>query len=154
VLVKSAAPPRVRAIAARLAGAKEPIPVRYVIAIPAFLACGFYIYVLIQLRRDEKRHKSPKVSEPVSPGGPQELLSFTAVRKPGQSFAEWSRLTGQRTAPETSRITSRPSKRDPSALKSHGITYVELALPLSSGVAPVTENRERGYVGILPKKIA
>jgi hypothetical protein len=127
---------------------------RYAIAIPAFLACGFYIYVLIQLRRDEKRHKSPKVSEPVSPGGPQELLSFTAVRKPGQSFAEWSRLTGQRTEPEAGRTSTRLPKRDPSAPKSHGITYVEVALPLSSGVAPVTENRERGYVGTLPKKIA
>jgi hypothetical protein len=154
VLVKSAAPLRVRADAARLAGAKEPIPVRYVIAIPAFLACGFYVYVLIQLRRDEKRHKSPAAPNRGSADSPQQLGSFTAVRKPGQSFAEWSRLTGQRTAPEAGRTTSRLPKRDPSAPKSHGITYVELALPLSSGVAPVTENRERGYVGILPKKIA
>ncbi len=127
---------------------------RYVIAIPAFLACGFYIYVLIQLRRDEKRHKSPTAPNQGSSDSPQHLVSFTAVRKPGQTFAQWSRLTGQRTGPEADRTTSRLSKRDPSAPKSHGITYVELALPLSSGVAPVTENRERGYVGILPKKIA
>lgn len=154
MLGKSAAPLRVRADAARLAGAKEQIPVRYVIAIPAFLACGFYIYVLIQLRRDEKRHKSPAAPNRESVDSPQQLGSFTAVRKPGHSFAEWSRLTGERTAPEAGRMTSRLPKRDPSAPKSYGITYVELALPLASGVAPVTENRERGYVGILPKKIA
>ena len=154
MLVKSAAPLRERADAARLAGAEEQIAVRYVIAIPAFLACGFYVYVLIQLRRDEKRHKPPAGPIRGSSDGPPQLVSFTTVRKPGQSFAEWSRLTAQPNVTESRSTASRLPKRDPSAPKSHGITYVELALPLSSGVAPVTENRDRSYVGTLPKKIA
>lgn len=154
MLVKSAALLQVRAGAARLAGAEEQIAVRYVIAIPAFLACGFYVYVLVQLRRDEKRHKPPTGPIRGSADSPQQLVSFTAVRKPGRTFAEWSRLTGRPAVTESRPTSSRLPKRDPSASKSHGITYVELALPLSSGVAPVTENHERGYAGTLPKKIA
>jgi len=112
---------------------------RYVIAIPAFLACGFYIYVLIQLRRDEKRHKSPKASEPVSRNRPGELVWVTAGRRPGQSVAEWSGLTGHRSATEAGSSSSGLPKRDQGAPKLRQATYVELALPLSSGVAPVTE---------------
>jgi hypothetical protein len=70
--------------------------VRYAIVILAVLACAFYVFVLIQLRRDEKSRSSDSSLSRSSGGGPVKLESYTAVRKPGHSFAQWSRLSRPR----------------------------------------------------------
>jgi hypothetical protein len=127
---------------------------RYVIAIPAFLACGFYIYVLIQLRRDEKRHKSPPAMKAAHLDQPREVVSFTAVRGPGQSFAQWSRLAGRRSGTQAIRKSSEPPKQNPTEPKLRRFTYVELGLPLSSGVAPMMQDCDMRQMGTLPKKFA
>jgi hypothetical protein len=74
--------------------------VRYAIVILAVLACAFYVFVLIQLRRDEKSHSLHSSQSRNSSGGTVKLESSTAVRKPGHSFAEWSRLSRPRNVVE------------------------------------------------------
>lgn len=127
---------------------------RYAIAIPAFFACAFYVYVLIQLRRDEKRHSSHSSPLLGSSGGRPELESFTAVRAPGHSFANWSRLTARRSIPEAGAAPSGLRKREKGGSKIRRISYVELALPLSSGVTPVAEDVDRHHVTPITKKSA
>ena len=85
---------------------------RYAIAIPAVLACAFYVYVFVQLRRDEKRHNLPAASSRESAGLARELQSFSAVREPGHSFAQWSRLTRRRRVPESGGRSSDARKRE------------------------------------------
>jgi hypothetical protein len=86
--------------------------VRYAIVTLAVLACAFYVFVLIQLRRDEKSHSLHSSPSQDSSGGPVKLESSTAVRKPGHSFAEWSRLSTGRNAVE---VDAKPaSLRKPS----------------------------------------
>lgn len=75
---------------------------RYAIVILAVLACAFYVFVLIQLRRDERSHSLHSSLSRNSSGGPVKLESSAAVRKPGHSFAEWSRLSRQRNVVEVS----------------------------------------------------
>jgi hypothetical protein len=133
--------------------ARRSEPVRYAIVIAAAVACAFFVYVLIQLHRDEKRRSSPSSRSELSNGGPLELSSFTAVRKPGRSFAEWSRLTRKRKAVDAGAEPGRLRKRGKAAAKMAQISYVELSLPLASGVAPVVEERD-SHSDALPKKIA
>jgi hypothetical protein len=128
--------------------------VRYAIAILVVLACAFYVFVLIQLRRDEKSHSSHSSPLPGSSSGRSELESFTAVRAPGHSFANWSRLTARRSMPEAGGAPSRLRKREESGSKIRRLSYVELALPLSSGVTPVEEDAGRHHVVPIAKKSA
>jgi hypothetical protein len=111
---------------------------RYLIAIPAFLACLFYIYVLIQLRRDEKRYRPPVDSGTFIGKNSEKLISYTAVRPAGRSFAQWSRLARKPAKTSRERVTPKAEEPEHQPLKQRSITYVELALPLSSGVAPIT----------------
>jgi hypothetical protein len=124
---------------------------RYAIAIPAFLACAFYVYVLVQLRRDEKRHSSNAPHLKGSTGGRYEFDSFTAVREPGHSFAQWSRLTAKRSARDA---TSGLRKREQASGKIQRISPVETVPPVSSGVAPLADDAHRGHVSPLRKKQA
>jgi hypothetical protein len=124
---------------------------RYAIAIPAVLACAFYVYVLIQLRRDEKRH-SPNASHlKGSAGGRYEFDSSTAVREPGHSFAQWSRLTAKRSVRDA---TFGLRKREQASANIQQISYVGKARPLSSGVAPLADEAHRGDASPLTKKRA
>jgi hypothetical protein len=124
---------------------------RYAIAIPAILACAFYVYVLIQLRRDERRH-SPNASHLKSfAGGRHEFDSFTAVREPGHSFAQWSRLTVRKSAPDA---TSGLRKREQASAKIQPISYVGTATPLSSGAASLADDAHKGRLSPLKKKQA
>jgi hypothetical protein len=124
---------------------------RYAIAIPAVLACAFYVYVLIQLRRDEKRHSPDASHLKGSAGGRDEFDLFTAVREPGHSFAQWSRLTARRSVPNAN---SSPRKREQTSAKIQRISYVEIAPPQSSGVAPLAADAHRGHAIPLTKKKA
>jgi hypothetical protein len=151
VLVTDCAPVRVRAVAALWAGAKERVSVRYAIAIPAILACVFYVYVLVQLRRDEKRHSSIAPDLKGFTGGRCEFDSFTAVREPGHSFAQWSRLTAKRSARDA---TSGLRKREQASGKIQRNSLVETAPPVSSGVAPLADDAHSGRVSRLKKKQA
>jgi hypothetical protein len=129
-------------------------PMKYAIAIPAIIACAFYIYMLVQLRRDEKRHSSPSSPSETSIAGPPEFNSFAAIRKPGQSFAQWSRLSRRRNPGESDGKLASTPKQYKAAAQLPRISYVELSLPLSSGVAPAIENSDRNHREVLPKKIA
>lgn len=124
---------------------------RYAIAIPAILACAFYVYVLVQLRRDEKRHSASASHLKSSTGGGYEFDSSTAVREPGHSFAQWSRLTARRSAPDA---PSALRKREQASAKIQRILYAGMASPLSSGVAPVADDAHKGRVSPLSKKQA
>lgn len=79
----------------------------YVVVIPAVLACIFYVYVLVQLRRDEKRGDSDRVSGRPFERGSGKFASYRAVKSPGHSFPEWSRLAQKREAP----VGSQPSRK-------------------------------------------
>jgi hypothetical protein len=138
-------------VVARRSGAKEWISVRYAIAIPAIAACVFFVYVLIQFRRDEKGHDSRSSRPRLSSDGPLELDSCTAVRKPGHSFAEWSRLSQRRCAPEAGVVKF--SARKQNKVRSKLARVPESALALASGDAPSLEEREK-QAGAFPKKIA
>jgi hypothetical protein len=129
-------------------------PMKYAIAIPAIVACAFYVYVLIQLRRDEKRHSLPSAPSERSIAGPLEFKSFMAVRKPGQSFAEWSRLAKRRNPGVRDANPASKPKQYKAAAKLHRISYVEMSLPLSSGVAPAIEDSDISHREVFPKKIA
>ncbi len=122
---------------------------RYAIAIPAVLACAFYVYVLVQLRRDEKRHSSNESHLKGVMDGRYEFDSFTAVREPGHSFAQWSRLTARRSAPDS---TSGLRKREQASAKIQRISNAVMAPPASSGVAPLADDAHEGHVGPLRKK--
>ena len=125
---------------------------RYVIAVPAFLAALFYVYVLVQLRRDEKHYKSPVNPQPTTRRGKERLLSFTAVRPLGSSFAQWSR-SAKKTAPQMNK--QQRSKAPGSADRmSRSVAYIEIGLPLASGVAPMANGYDDNYPGFPPKKIA
>jgi len=124
---------------------------RYAIAIPAVLACAFYVYVLVQLRRDEKRHSASASHLKSSTGGRYEFDSSTAVREPGHSFAQWSRLSARRSAPDA---TSGLRKRERASAKSQRISYVGTAPPLSSGVIPLADDAGGSHVSPLTKKQA
>lgn len=127
---------------------------KYAIVIPAIIACAFYIYVLVQLRRDDKRYSSHSSPSENSIAGPPELKSFAAVRKPGHSFAEWSRLTKRRNRGEPDGKPASAPKQHTGAAQLHSISYVELSLPLSSGVAPAIGNSDTNHSVVFPKKIA
>ncbi len=127
---------------------------KYAIVIPAIVACVFYIYVLVQLRRDDKRYSSHSTPSENSIAGPLELKSFTAVRKPGHSFAEWSRLTKRRNPDEPDGKPSSRSKNHKGAGTLRSISYVELSLPLASGVVPAIGNSDPNHSVVFPKKIA
>ncbi len=128
---------------------------KYAIVIPAIVACAFYVYVLVQLRRDDKRHSSHSSPSENSIAGPVELNSFTAVRKPRHSFPEWSRLSKRRNpAEEPKGKPANTPKQYRGAARAQRISYVELSLPLASGVAPVIEGNDTNRGDVLPKKIA
>ncbi len=127
---------------------------KYVIAIPAFLACIFYVYVLVQLRRDEKHHRAPANPEPKPERRGEKLVSFAAVRPLGGSFAQWSRLAKKRGQPGHKPAVSKEHGPDNWSPKSRSIGYVEIGLPLSAGVAPITDIGDEGQTRLSPKKIA
>ena len=79
----------------------------YVVVIPAVLACIFYVYVLVQFRRDEKPGDSDRVSGRSFERGSGKFASYRAVRSPARSFPEWSRLAQKREAP----AGSQPSRK-------------------------------------------
>jgi hypothetical protein len=130
--------------------------VRYVIAIPAFLACLFYVYVLVQLRRDEKHYKSPGSPQQAIGRGKEKLLSFTAVRPLGSSFAQWSRLAKKAKPQAQPQLREQKRSKAPnSADRMHrSVTYIEIGLPLASGVAPIASGYDDNCPGFSPKKIA
>jgi hypothetical protein len=124
---------------------------RYAIAIPAVLACAFYVYVLIQLRRDEKRHGSNTPHLKGFTGRRYEFDSSTAVREPGRSFAQWSRLTARSRAPD---VNSGLRKRERASAKIQRISRAGTAPPQSPGVAPLADDAHRGHASPLTKKQA
>jgi hypothetical protein len=128
--------------------------VRYVIAIPAFLACLFYVYVLVQLRRDEQHYKAPENPVATPRHRKEKLVSFTAVRPLGSSFAQWSRLAKKTELPTKGQKRSQAVHSSEADHIQRSATYIEIGLPLSSGVAPGIDRREDNYSGFSPKKIA
>jgi hypothetical protein len=127
-------------------------PMKYAIVITAILSDSFYIYVLIQLRREEKRHSLRESHLKESTGGV--LDSYTAVRTPGQSFAHWPRLINRRNVPEPGGAQAGSRKPVTAASKMRQISHIELPLTLSSRVAPVTEDGSRDRVTPIKKKSA
>ena len=154
MLVTDAAPVRVRGVGGAGGAREGAISVRYAIVIMAVLACAFYVFFLIQLRRDEKRHSSHSTPSRSSSAGPVELQSYTAVRKPGHSFAQWSRLSRPRNVVEVGAKPASFRKPNKPEAKSSRVPDVELSLPHSSDAAPTIEDSGSHHGRTLPKKIA
>jgi hypothetical protein len=154
VLVTNAVPVRVCGVGGAGGVREGAIFVRYAIVILAVLACAFYVFVLIQLRRDEKSHSLHSSQSPSSSGGPVKLESSTAVRKPGHSFAEWSRLSRQRNVVEVGAKPASLRKPNKAAGGLSQVSHVELSSPQPSDGARAIEDGDSHHGRSLPKKIA
>ncbi len=127
---------------------------RYLIAIPAMLACIFYVYALVQFIRDEKQHRQRENPETSFERRSGNLTSFRAEKASARSFAQWSRLANQRARPGRTEPGCKTRKQDHPAQKQSSIAYVEVALPLSSAVAPIANENSEERIRTAPKKIA
>ena len=127
---------------------------RYLIAIPAIFACIFYVYALVQFVRDEKRHRQHENPEKSFERRSGNLTSFRAEKASARSFAQWSRLASQRQLPERAKAGGKARKPGHPLRKQSSIAYVEVALPLSSAVAPIANKNSEERIRTAPKKIA
>ena len=115
---------------------------RFLMLIPAVVACVFYVYVLVQLRRDEKLFKSPPPRDRTMMRGSEKLVSFTAVKDSPRSFPQWSRLAGNREGPAQRQVP-----------KTHGPRH-ERPKHRAIPVAPPAGREEENRSYKSPKKIA
>ncbi len=99
------------------------------LSILAGVACIFYLYVLIQFRRDELRPRSPQGSSARAKGGEKRVLAI--------QDAKASKRT---TAPRE----SRPER----------LSYIETALPVAAVVPPSAKTSDVNYIGASPRRMA
>jgi hypothetical protein len=99
------------------------------LSILAGVGCVFYLYVLIQFRRDELRPRSPQGSSAGPKGGDKRVVTIQDAK--------------------ASKRTTAPRESRPEHL-----SYIETALPIAAVVPRSAKKSDVNYIGASPRRIA
>jgi hypothetical protein len=118
------------------------------------LSCVFYLFVFIQFTREQKRSKR-KANSLTYLGTRETPRHSFPVKRDERPYAEQNSQSKQQPIP----ISRRPAAKSPDAASQTKrdpirLPYVEITLPISAIVTPVTTTGEELHSGLLRKRRA
>lgn len=125
-------------------------------AVPAFVACAFFLYVAIQFHRDETRPRRAAGTQPAAPPTRRVVhlaAAGTVRRGPSRKSNTASKEKRSRASQPGEYLQGRGLKIQQQDPNSNRIPYIEMLLPVAAVVTPVT-NLIEGAHDTPPRRIA